>query len=271
MPHLDGPRPRVVEARPRGPLGGGSLGAGGRLGAASLLLLGADGGALATPAATRTATAAAAIAATLAAAVVVASAAGVGAPGAGTGIDAPGAGLRRGCRSPGRGGEGGGRRRLAVRQSEFLQDEIVAGLQEGEEGSTLPQEGPDMGEVVVEAADHVEDKSVVGDDFAEGPKIVGHLLEAATVLGDGEVALDEVAKPHLQLDGASLPVPEELRLDGEPGISGGRALRGDGFSEVVGESAEDPGLHHTVHPGPIRREDWCVEVDVILERELAKS
>jgi hypothetical protein len=62
-PHLDGARPRVVEARPRGPLGGGSLGAGGRLGAASLLL-GADGGALATPVATRTATAAAAIAAT---------------------------------------------------------------------------------------------------------------------------------------------------------------------------------------------------------------
>ena len=116
-PHLDGARPRVVEARPRGPLGGGSLGAGGRLGAASLLLLGADGGALATPAATRTATAAAAIAATLAMeVVVVASATSVGAPGARTGVVAPGAeaDLRRRCRSPGRGDEGGGWQRLVV-------------------------------------------------------------------------------------------------------------------------------------------------------------
>ena len=66
------------------------------------------------------------------------------------------------------------------------------------------QEGPHFREAVVEAADHVEDESAVGDDFAEGPKIVGHLLEAATVLGDGEVALDEVAKPRLQLARASL-------------------------------------------------------------------
>jgi len=117
-PHLDGPRPRVVEAWPRGPWGGGSLGAGGRLGAASLLLLlllRADGGALATPATTRTTTAVAAIAATLAAA-VVASAASVGAPGARTGVVAPRAeaDMRRRCRSPGRGGEGGGWRRLVV-------------------------------------------------------------------------------------------------------------------------------------------------------------
>jgi len=124
-----------------------------------------------------------------------------------------------------------------------------------------------MGEVVVEAADHVEDKSAVGDDFAEGPKVVSHLLESTTVLRDGEVALDEVAELRLELDGTGLLVAEELGLDGKPCISGGGALGGDDF----GECAENPGLHHAVHPNPVRGEDWCVEVDVILERELAEG
>ena len=83
------------------------------------------------------------------------------------------------------------------------------------------------------------------------PKVVSHLLETTTVLGDGEVTLDKVAKLHLQLDGASLPVPENMGLDGEPGFSGSRALRGDD----LGKGAEDPGLHHAIHPGPIWRED----------------
>jgi hypothetical protein len=30
------------------------------------------------------------------------------------------------------------------------------------------------------------------------------------VVGDAEVALDKVAKPHLKVDGASLPAAEEL-------------------------------------------------------------
>jgi len=111
-----------------------------------------------------------------------------------------------------------------------------------------------MGEVVVEAADHVEHESAVSDDFIAGPKIVSH-LETATVLGDGDVALDEVVELRLQLDGPSLPVAEELRLNGEPSISGGRALGGYDFGKVVGEGAKNPGLHNVVHPNPVRGED----------------
>jgi hypothetical protein len=67
-----------------------------------------------------------------------------------------------------------------------------------------------VAEALVEAVDHVEDEGVVSDHFAKGSKVIGHLLEAAAVVGDGEVALDEVAKPRLKVDGASLPVAEEL-------------------------------------------------------------
>jgi len=71
-PHLNGPRPGVVYGQPRGPRGCCGLAARCRLGAASLLLLGASCGALAAPASTSTAAATSAIVATLAAAVFVA-------------------------------------------------------------------------------------------------------------------------------------------------------------------------------------------------------
>ena len=67
-----------------------------------------------------------------------------------------------------------------------------------------------MAEALVEAADHVEDERTVGDDLAKGREIIGHLFQLAAVVGDGEVALDEVAKPCLEVDGASLTVAKEL-------------------------------------------------------------
>jgi len=85
----------------------------------------------------------------------------------------------------------------------------------------------DVAEALVEAADDVEDEGAVGDDLAEGREIICHLLHLAAVLGDVEVALDEVAKPRLQLNGAGLPIAEELRLDGEPSVPGSGAPGGD--------------------------------------------
>jgi hypothetical protein len=133
------------------------------------------------------------------------------------------------------------------------------------------EQGADVGEALVEAAYYVEDKGAVGDDYPESVEVVGHLLEAAAVLGDGEVALDEVAEPRLKLDGAHLPVPKELGLDGEPGVPGSAALGGDDLGEVVGERVEDPGLDDAIHPIPIRGGDRGVEVDMVLEGELAKG
>jgi hypothetical protein len=64
----------------------------------------------------------------------------------------------------------------------------------------------------------------------------------ATVVGDGEIALDEVAKLRLKMNGTCLRVAEKLRFDGEPGMSGGGALGREDFSEVVGERGNDPGI-----------------------------
>jgi hypothetical protein len=92
------------------------------------------------------------------------------------------------------------------------------------------------------------------------------------VLGDGEVALDEVAKPRLQLNGAGLPIAEELRLDDEPGVPGSGALGGDDLAKIIGEGGDDLGLDDAVHPGPIRRDwDWRIVTDMALKRELAED
>jgi len=126
-------------------------------------------------------------------------------------------------RTQGSGGSGGGGECsgwsfLAVLHGEFLEDGIFTHLQEGGEGFGPAEERPDTAEALVEAADDVEDEGAIGDDLAEGYEIIGHLLQLAAVLGDREVALDEVVKPRLQLNGAGLPIAEELRLDGGPGV-----------------------------------------------------
>jgi hypothetical protein len=129
-----------------------------------------------------------------------------------------------------------------------------------------------VAEALVEATDDVEDEGVVGDDLAEGREIIGHLLQLATVLGDGEVALDEVVKPRLQLNGAGLPIAEEVRLDGEPGVPGSGAPGEDHLAKIIGECGDYPGLHDAVHPGPIRRDwDWRIVTDMALKRELAED
>lgn len=133
------------------------------------------------------------------------------------------------------------------------------------------QQGPEVGEALVEASNHVEDEGAIGDGLAEGAEIVGHLLEAAAVHDDGEIPLDEVVEFRLEVNGVNLPVAEELGLDGEPSVPGGRALGGDNVGEVVGEGVDDPRLDHTIHPIPVRREDRDVKVDLILQGVLPQD
>jgi hypothetical protein len=72
------------------------------------------------------------------------------------------------------------------------------------------------------------------------------------VVHDGEVPLDEVEEARLEVDGAGLAIPEELRLDGEPGMVRGGAPGRDDLAEIVDERGDDPGLDNTVHPFPIK-------------------
>lgn len=73
-------------------------------------------------------------------------------------------------------------------------------------------------------------------------------------------------RARLKVDGTSLPVAEELRLNGEPGMSSGGALGGDVLRKVVSESGD------AIHPGPVRRDRGRrVVANMILKRELAED
>jgi hypothetical protein len=123
---------------------------------------------------------------------------------------------------------------------------------EGGAGAAASQQSTDVREALVEATKHVEDEGAVSDNLSQGGEIVGHLLQTAAVLGDGEITLYEVVKLRLELDRPCLPIAQELGFDGEPGVPGSGALRGDNFGEVVGEGVENPGLDNVVHPIPVR-------------------
>jgi len=69
----------------------------------------------------------------------------------------------------GRGDECGGRGGGAVREVELLHEEVRAHVVEGGEGPSAPEMQAEGGVAVVEAADHVQDESPVGDMFAQIP------------------------------------------------------------------------------------------------------
>ena len=118
----------------------------------------------------------------------------------------------------------------------------------------------------------VEDEGTVSDRLPKGGQIVNHLLQAAAVLGDGEVVLDEVAEPRLQVNGSCFTVAEDLRLDDKPSIARGGALGRDNLCEVVGEGTDDPGLDDAVHSSPIWRDGrQRGEAHMVLEGELAED
>jgi hypothetical protein len=105
-----------------------------------------------------------------------------------------------------------------------------------------------VSEALIEAVDHIEDEGAAGDDLTKGIEVISHLLEVPIVVGDIDVALNEVVKPHLQVDGLCLSIAEKLGLDGEPGMTSDGNLGGDDFDKVVSERFDDPGLNDSVHP-----------------------
>ena len=56
----------------------------------------------------------------------------------------------------------------------------------------------------------------------------------------------------IEVQGASVPVPEELFLEGEPRLTARVRLVADDVLELDGYSSVEPGEHHDVHQGPGR-------------------
>lgn len=138
-----------------------------------------------------------------------------------------------------------------MRHGELLHEQLGAGSQEGEEGTPALDVLPDVEEAVVEVADDVEDESAIGDWLAQVAECICHALEATTVVGDGEVTLDEVAELHVSVEGVGLPVAKELSFNGKPGGTLRLVTSHHDLGKVRGDRAVYPGLDDVVHARPV--------------------
>jgi hypothetical protein len=68
----------------------------------------------------------------------------------------------------------------------------------------------------VQAADQVQHLAGLGDGEADVAQVVGELLEFAAVVGDGEVALNNIAELRLKKDGTLQLVIAKKYLNGRP-------------------------------------------------------
>jgi hypothetical protein len=99
---------------------------------------------------------------------------------------------------------------------QLLNLKISSDLQKAGQGVGAAKVKADGFEPFVEAADDVEDEGAVGDGFTEVAEILRLALVEPTVVSDGEVALTEVAKVGVGVQGAHRLIPEKLGLNGEP-------------------------------------------------------
>ena len=109
----------------------------------------------------------------------------------------------------------------------------------------------DVAVSVVEHADDVEDQRAVGDRFAKGGEADRHGLEATTVVGDGEVALDEVSELDVEVECASLLVPQELGFQGELDVASRGIALHHGLGEIGGDGARNPRHDNAIHTYPV--------------------
>jgi hypothetical protein len=117
-----------------------------------------------------------------------------------------------------------------------------------------------------EATQKVQHQGPIGDRLAEVTERVRHALHLAAVLVHGEVPLREQVELGVKVQGASVPVPEELVFEGEPHLTSRVRLVADDVLELDGDGSVEPGEDHRVHqgPGPRRRGGDVVE-DVVVE------
>ena len=113
------------------------------------------------------------------------------------------------------GGRGHGRPSVAGggsqgRHSEFLQEQIIAGLQKSRKRTSAAKVKPNGFETAIETAQEIEDKSLVVDGLAEVADGVCHALDFPAVRSDVEVALLEVAKGGVEAESTSFAIAVEL-------------------------------------------------------------
>jgi len=110
----------------------------------------------------------------------------------------------------------------------------------------------DVGEAPAQTAKDVEDKGAVLNGRSQIGELIGHLLEAPTVVSDGEVALGEGMELDVEEECACLAVPQEVSLHSDPKVTNRGVAAGDGLGEIIAEGGDDPGLDHVVHASQVQ-------------------
>jgi hypothetical protein len=146
---------------------------------------------------------------------------------------------------------------------DLLEKELVVDGGKGGERALAPEMDADVLVTLVEPTKHVEDQCAVSDVLVEVSEVVGHLLEALAILGDGGITLRKHTKFGIEVEGAGLLVAEEVILDGELGLTGGGTVVDHGVGEVSGDRAVEPWLDDDVHPSPVSKGRDGVTVDVV--------
>ena len=133
---------------------------------------------------------------------------------------------------------GGGVARGAL--GDLLHEEVILHLLKGREGHGADDQGPQVGEALVEPPKEVQDERAVADRLTECTEFIRHLLQLAIVLRDGEVALGEGAKGGVEVEGPGLLVAPELGLESDPNLTRRAPGLTDDILQLHGECPEDP-------------------------------
>ena len=149
--------------------------------------------------------------------------------------------------------------------SDLLQEKILLHLLEGRERHGADDQGPQVGEALVEPPEEVQDERAVADRLPERTKVIRHLLQLAAVLGDGEVVLGEGVEGSVEVDGPGLSVSPELGLESDPGLTSRAPGLANDVLQLHGERPEDPGQDDAGHPEPGGRGGGAVGEDVVIK------
>jgi hypothetical protein len=146
-----------------------------------------------------------------------------------------------------------------MRHGELLEDKLIPHRMEGGKGHSPLDKSLQVTIARAEATQEVQHQGVVRHRLVEIAEGVRQALHLAAVLPHGEFPLGELVELGIDVKSSSVPIPEELFLEGEPRLTARVHL-------VDGESSVEPGEHHSVHQGPGRgRRGGDVVKDVVVQ------
>jgi hypothetical protein len=137
-----------------------------------------------------------------------------------------------------------------VHHGELLEEKLILHRMEGAEGHGPLDESLQVTVAGAKATHEVQHQGAVCHRLTEIAEGVLPVLHLAAVLPHVEIPLGELVELGVEVKSSSVPVPEELFLEGEPHLMAHVCLVADDVLELDGDSFVEPGEHHDVHQGP---------------------